>query len=92
MDPALRRKLGEKIQETVDRGAEIRAMADMLSPGPTEDFVGGVIAGRLYNSFYYQCRRIKKRSPEPGEMEEFLAMIASEWDRMVAACVRAAPE
>ena len=92
MDPALRSKLGEKMQETVERGAEIRAMANTLSPGSTEDFVGGVIAGRLYNSFYYQCRRIKKRDPEPGEMEEFLSMMADEWDRMVDACGRATPE
>lgn len=92
VDPALRRKLGEKMQETVERGAEIRAMANKLSSGSTEDFVAGVIAGRLYNSFYYQCRRIKKRNPKPGEMEEFLSVMADEWDRMVDACGRTTPE
>ncbi|MCE2508003.1 MAG: hypothetical protein J4G04_01665 [Nitrosopumilaceae archaeon] len=89
MDPALRLKIAEKMQETMHRGEEIRAIANRLSPGSTEDFVGGMIAGRLYNSFYYQCRRIKKRDPEPGEMEEFLSMMADGWDRMVDACGRA---
>jgi hypothetical protein len=92
VDPALRLKIGEKMQEIVDDGWEIRAIADRLSPNATEDFVGGVIAGRLYNSFHYQCRRIKKRNPEPGEMKEFLAMMAGEWDRMVGACRRVPPE
>lgn len=86
MDPEMRRKMAEKVQDTVDRGAEIRAMAHRLSPNATEDFVAGVIAGRLYNSFHYQCRRIKKRNPEPGEVEEFLDMIAGEWSRMAEAC------
>lgn len=86
MDSELGRKMAEKVQDTVDRGAEIRAMAYRLSPDATEDFVAGVIAGRLYNSFHYQCRRIKKRNPEPDEVEEFLDMMAGEWSRMVEAC------
>lgn len=86
MDPELKLKVAEKMQETVDRGAEIRAMAELFSDGATDDFVGGVIAGRLYNSFYYQCRRIENRNPERAETQEFLAMVSAEWDRMVAAC------
>lgn len=86
VDTELKHKVAEKMQETVDRGAEIRAMAELFSDGATDDFVGGVIAGRLYNSFYYQCRRIKDRNPERAETQEFLAMVSAEWDRMVAAC------
>ena len=88
VDPNISRKMQEKMQETMDRGAEIRAMADRLSPDATEDFVAGVIAGRLYNSFHYQCRRIKKRNPEPREVDEFLDMVAGRWSQMVTACSR----
>ena len=86
MDSELRRKMAEKVQDTIDRGPEIRAMAHRLSPDATEDFVAGVIAGRLYNSFHYQSRRIKKRNPEPDEVEEFLDMMAGEWSRIAEAC------
>ena len=88
MDSELRLKVSEKIQETIRKGAEIRATASKLSPDATDDFVNGMIAGRLHNSFHYQCRRIKKRNPEPREVEEFLEMIAGEWHRMVEACRR----
>ena len=88
MDSELRLKVSEKIQETIMRGAEIRAIANRLSPDAADCFVNGMIAGRLHNSFHYQCRRIKKRDPEPREVEEFLEMIAGEWHRVVEACRR----
>jgi hypothetical protein len=33
--------------------------------------------GRLFNSFYYQHRRILKRSPNDMEFDEFLEFIKS---------------
>lgn len=84
VDPALALKITEKIQETMGRSVEIQAIADLLSDSATDDFVHGIIAGRLYNSFYYQCRRIKKRDPKPAEIREFLDIVASNWDRIIA--------
>ena len=35
----------------------------------------GIIIGRLYNSFYYQTRRIMKRDPTHNEFLEFVEII-----------------
>ena len=41
---------------------------------PTE-FERGLVIGRLYNSFYYQSRRILKRSPTDQEFSEFVKLL-----------------
>jgi len=35
-------------------------------------FTYGIVIGRLYNSFCYQCRRILNRNPTKEEFSEFL--------------------
>ena len=35
----------------------------------------GILVGRLYNSFYYQHRRILKRNPSDDEFNEFVDFI-----------------
>ena len=35
----------------------------------------GIVVGRIYNSFYYQTRRILGREPTDVEFQEFLDMI-----------------
>jgi hypothetical protein len=40
------------------------------------DFKYGIIIGRLYNSFYYQSRRILKRDPTKEEFLEFLEILS----------------
>ena len=38
-------------------------------------FGHGIIIGRLYNSFYYQSRRILKRDPTKQEFSEFIQLL-----------------
>ena len=38
-------------------------------------FIRGIIIGRLYNSFYYQSRRILNRSPTDQEFSEFVKLL-----------------
>ena len=88
MNAELEQKIGEKIQETILAGGELRRVAERLSTDGSESFVMGMVSGRLYNSFYYQCRRIQKRDPTPEEFVEFLDMLASNRDALAEACRR----
>lgn len=86
MDAELERKISEKVQETLRAGPELRRTAQMLSEDRSESFVMGMVSGRLYNSFYYQCRRIQKRDPTKKEFEEFLDLLARNRDQLARAC------
>ncbi len=44
------------------------------NPG-TACIMAGIMAGRLYNAFYYQTRRVLHRNPAPDEFEEFLGFV-----------------
>ena len=71
-------KLEEKIRETVAGRDDIRMLSGLApnadDPGP---FVMGVVVGRLYNSFYYQYRRLFGRDPTGGELDEFVRFVES---------------
>ncbi len=87
MDAELEQKILEKIQETISTGPELRRTAQTLSgDDESESFVMGMVSGRLYNSFYYQCRRIRKRDPTGEEFGEFLDMLARNRDQLAKAC------
>ena len=76
MDNMLRDKIEQKIQEIASKKAETRALLDVLSGiDSSESFMHGIAVGRLYNSFYYQTRRILGRDPTHAEFEEFLGLI-----------------
>jgi len=51
---------------------EIKAKFSNLD---SNSFSSGIMVGRLFNSFYYQCRRILKRSPTDSEFKEFLEFV-----------------
>ena len=51
---------------------EIKAKFSNLDPN---SFSSGMMIGRLFNSFYYQHRRILKRSPTDIEFDEFLEFL-----------------
>jgi hypothetical protein len=77
MDKSLEQKINEKITNALDNISEIDQIAKSLDAKNTSsDFKYGVILGRLYNSFYYQCRRILKRDPTPQEFSEFLEILS----------------
>ncbi len=77
MDNKLREIIIQKINETLSNVDEIKNIINSLDelPMQTNAFSYGVIIGRLYNSFYYQCRRILKRNPTEKEFSEFLEII-----------------
>jgi len=77
VDDKLREIIIQKINETLSNVDEINSIINSLEELPmhTNAFSYGVIIGRLYNSFYYQCRRILKRNPTKKEFLEFLEII-----------------
>ena len=79
MDENLKEKMDQKIKESLENKEEILKLAQSLSnlSSSSNSFSYGVMIGRLYNSFYYQCRRILKRNPTETEFEEFLAILKS---------------
>ncbi|MBM3911120.1 MAG: hypothetical protein FJ356_05675 [Thaumarchaeota archaeon] len=77
MDKRLKEKMEQKISETFENIDEIKHIVkslDVLSDNTTS-FGFGLVIGRLYNSFYYQSRRILKRDPTEEEFLEFLDML-----------------
>ncbi len=74
MDKRLEQKINEKIQESLDNIKEVRDIANSLKVSDVS-FKYGLVIGRLYNSFYYQTRRILNRDPTKDEFLEFLKML-----------------
>lgn len=77
MDKQLEIKLNQKINEVADKSDEIFKIIKSLDElkEHSDSFGYGIIIGRLYNSFYYQCRRILKRNPTNEEFDEFLDLL-----------------
>ena len=78
MDKRLEQKISEKIQESLANIDEINQIARQLDEkrADSQHFKYGIIIGRLYNSFYYQSRRILKRDPTNEEFSEFLQILS----------------
>ena len=77
MNPQLEEKVNQKIKEVTEKSDEIFKIINSLDDLRTHSnsFAYGIAVGRLYNSFYYQCRRILKRNPTNEEFSEFVAML-----------------
>ena len=76
MDEILLKKIEQKIQDTLSNKDEIKQLIQFLSNiDNSKSFALGVVVGRIYNSFYYQSKRILNREPTKGEFEEFLEFI-----------------
>ncbi|MDH2907549.1 MAG: hypothetical protein PXX83_05580 [Candidatus Nitrosotalea sp.] len=77
MNKQLEEKLNQKISEVADKSDEILKIVKSLNAlnANSGSFGYGIVIGRLYNSFYYQCRRILKRNPTSDEFEEFLEIL-----------------
>jgi len=76
MDKILLKKMEEKIQDTISNKDEIKQLIKSLSNiDDSKSFALGIIVGRLYNSFYYQSKRILNREPTEEEFKEFLEII-----------------
>ena len=77
MDEKLREIIDKKIQDTLAKTDEIKKILESLNEisSKPDSFSVGVVIGRLYNSFYYQTRRILQREPTSQEFSEFLDII-----------------
>ncbi|KAG2479322.1 MAG: hypothetical protein NPMRd3_630002 [Nitrosopumilales archaeon] len=77
MDEKLQEIIEKKINETFSNTDEISQIIKSLEVLSTnkESFAYGIVIGRLYNSFYYQCRRVIKRNPTNQELAEFIELL-----------------
>ena len=76
MDERIQKIMEEKIHESSGRINEITSLVRSLGQAENPNVFGhGVIIGRLYNSFYYQSRRILKRNPTEQEFSEFIQLL-----------------
>ena len=76
MDEKIQKVLEEKIHESTGKMNEITTLVNSLGQTKNQNVFGqGIIIGRLYNSFYYQSRRILNRSPTDQEFSEFVKLL-----------------
>ena len=78
MDKNLKKKIEEKIEETLSNKTEIQKLLKSLTTiDDSKSFILGIVIGRIYNSFYYQSKRILNRDPTSDEFEEFVEYVKS---------------
>ncbi len=65
-----------KIDESISNADEVHKIQSRLGIAAGSDFAFGVAVGRIYNSFYYQSRRILGRNPSDAEFLEFLSLLS----------------
>ena len=77
MDKRLEDIIEKKISEIFSKTEEISNITESLEElsKNNDSFTFGLIVGRLYNSFYYQCRRILNRNPTESEFNEFIQIL-----------------
>ena len=76
MDEILLKKIEQKIQESISNQNDIKELINSLSTiDDSTSFALGIVVGRLYNTFFYQSKRILKRDPTKQEFEDFLKFI-----------------
>lgn len=78
MDETLLKKIEQKIQDSISNKDEIKQLLQQLSNiDNSKSFALGIVVGRIYNTFYYQSKRILDREPTKQEFEEFLEFVKS---------------
>ena len=76
MDDILLQKIEQKIQDSITNKDDIKELIKSLSSiDDSKSFALGIVVGRLYNTFFYQSKRILKRDPTKQEFEDFLKYI-----------------
>lgn len=87
MNSQLEKKINQKIKEVTEKSDELFKIINSLDQLRThsDSFAYGIAIGRLYNSFYYQCRRILKRDPTDEEFSEFLYILHKRQKEILAA-------
>ena len=78
MHDEILKKLEQKISEIVTDNKDLDKIGYFFSNSDdSKSFSLGIIVGRLYNSFYYQSKRILNREPNDEEFKEFMNLIKS---------------
>jgi len=77
MNKAVLEKINQKISETLSKKDEIKQIVSSLNKQGVDEnsFAYGIVIGRVYNSFYYQTRRMLEREPTSEEFAEFLDIL-----------------
>ena len=79
MDEIILEKIKQKIQDTVSNNDEVKQLIELLSDvDNSNSFALGIVVGRIYNTFFYQSKRILNREPSKQEFDEFLKFIKTE--------------
>ena len=77
MDEKIKEILIEKLNESLNENDDIAELIFCLENVDSDSLYIGILIGRLYNSFFYQHRRILKRDPSNVEFREFIDFIKS---------------
>ena len=75
MDEQIIKILEKKMNEIKNEDNDTKQIIDKFPNFDSLSFSSGIMIGRLSNSFYYQHRRILKRSPTDVEFNEFLEFL-----------------
>jgi hypothetical protein len=76
VDETIFKKIEQKIQDSISNKDEIKQLIELLSNiDNSKSFALGIVVGRIYNTFYYQSKRILDREPTKQEFEEFLEFV-----------------
>ena len=75
MDEEITKILEKKIGEIKNEDNKTKQIIDQFSNFDSISFSSGIMIGRLFNSFYYQHRRILKRSLNDIEFNEFIEFL-----------------
>jgi hypothetical protein len=75
MDETLLKKIEQKIQDSISNKDEIKQLQQLSNIDNSKSFALGIVVGRIYNTFYYQSKRILNREPTKQEFQEFLEFV-----------------
>ena len=83
MDEILLKKIEQKIQDSISNKDEIKQLIQLLSSiDDSKSFALGIVVGRIYNTFYYQSKRILNREPTKEEFQEFLEFVKNKKSKL----------
>jgi hypothetical protein len=83
VDEILLKKIEQKIQDSISNKDEIKQLIQLLSSiDDSKSFALGIVVGRIYNTFYYQSKRILNREPTKQEFQEFLEFVKNKKSKL----------
>lgn len=83
MDETLLKKIEQKMQDSISNKDEIKQLIQLLSSiDDSKSFALGIVVGRIYNTFYYQSKRILNREPTKQEFQEFLEFVKNKKSKL----------